>query len=175
MENNISADKFNSCSNTITRGKGQLTQADREFLAWLKNNAKEGVLYTMPSGRLVNGSDIISSKKAKNIIPLKPKDLKMKPLLTKDTVKLTPKKTVPAQSESLWEFIAKCLKQSNEDKEFFAWLAKNVREGMSYTTPSGHIINGTDYIRGRNMLESRILEFAKKINAKDIMNIIKRA
>jgi hypothetical protein len=54
-------------------------------------------------------------------------------------------------------------------------LEKNVREGMSYTTPSGHIINGTDYIRGRNMLESRILEFAKKINAKDIMNIIKRA
>ena len=48
--------------NGISTGNIELSQAEKEFFAWLEKNAQAGRTYVSPEGHMVHGDDIIRSR-----------------------------------------------------------------------------------------------------------------
>ena len=57
---------------------------------------------------------------------------------------------------------------TDADLKFRNWLEANAREGATYVSPDGHLVNGTDYIRSREFVRQNTVSNAVKEEMKGI-------
>ena len=67
---------------------------------------------------------------------------------------LISKLVLPASKKNSIVNIKQGLSESEAERKFFEWVRVNAKEGMTYISPDGHLVDGTSFARARQLEKS---------------------